>query len=356
MEQGTNDFFKQSDNFFASLMRFRKQLFIITLSAAIISGIISVILPKKYKASTILFSSLTNNASRSLLDQTYESKDYIAFGDDKNSEQMMQVIKSSDVMYGMAKRFNLYRNLGLLNGKDTAWDADYKLRGYYYDNIEFEMTEYQSIKISVLDIHPHNAYEMANGIVHIADSVYRSIVRQRAMATFNIVKHQYDSSKAVLKTLEDSMDYYRKQGVLSYDFQVKELTKGYSDAELKGNPADIKAIQDKLNTFADYGRGYWDLYNALSDQYKWMLQVKQAYMEAKTNMDKVIPPFFVAERASLPDKGTFPIRWIIVTISTLAAFFFGLAFLLIYEKVKLSPKAAPLSQGTMNQQGKPSNP
>ena len=321
MEQQTHPFFKNSDNFFVSLMRFRKQLFIITLSAAILSAIIAFILPKRYKASTILFSSLTNNTSRSLLDQTYESKDYIAFGDDKNSEQMMQVIKSSDVMYGMAKKFDMYRRLGLLTGKDTAWDADYKLRGYYYDNVEFDMTEYQSIKISVYDIHPHNAYEMANGIVQVADSVYRAIVRQRAVATFNIVKHQYDSSKTVLKALNDSMDYYRKQGVLSYDYQVKELTKGYADAQVKGNPADIKAIQDKLNVFAEYGRNYWDLYNALNDQYKWMLGVKQAYMEAKTNMDRVIPPFFVAERATLPDKGALPVRWIIVTISTLAAFF-----------------------------------
>jgi hypothetical protein len=149
------------------------------------------------------------------------------------------------------------------------------------------------------------------------------------------------------------MDFYRKQGVLSYDYQVKELTKGYADAQIKGNAGDIKAIQDKLNAFAEYGRGYWDLYNALSDQYKWMLQVKQAYMEAKTNMDRVIPPFFVAEKPTLPDKATFPIRWLIVVVSTFAAFFFGLAFLLINEKLR--PIILKMSQGITKEGNTPQN-
>jgi tyrosine-protein kinase Etk/Wzc len=334
MERETNSFFQNSDNFFASMHRHRKALFIISLSAAIISSIVSVLLPKKFKSSTVLFTSLTNNTSRSLLDQTYESKDYIAFGDDKNCEQMMQIIRSADVMYAMAKKYNLYEYYGLT--KD--WDKDFKLRGDYYDNFEFDITEFQSIRITVYDKDPDHAVTFANGIVRVSDSIYRQVISQRAHATFDIVKQQYDSSKTVLKALEDSMDFYRKQGVLSYDYQVKELTKGYADAQNKGSQGDIKAMQDKLNTFAAYGRGYWDLYNALSDQYKWMLQVKQAYMEAKTNMDKVIPPFFIAERAMKPDKRSLPIRWIIVVISTLAAFFFGLGFLLISEKLKQRPQ------------------
>jgi capsular polysaccharide biosynthesis protein len=345
MDRENKDFFQKTEDLIGSLYKYRKALFIISLAAAIISSIVSIMLPKKYKASTVLFTSLTNNASRSLLDQTFESKDYIAFGDDKNCEQMMQIIKSADVMYAMDKKFNLTEHYGLTK----EWDKDYMLRGNYYDNFEFEITEYQSIKITVFDQSPPRAYEYANGIVKIADSVYRQIILQRAKATFDIVKQQYDSSKTVLKALEDSMDFYRKQGVLSYDYQVKELTKGVADAQLKGNQADIKAVQDKLNTFATYGRGYWDLYNALADQYKWMLQVKQAYMEAKTNMDRVIPPFFVAERAVIPDKRTLPVRWIIVVVATFAAFFFGLAFLLIAERMRV--RKLMLKEREANQQG-----
>jgi len=354
MNQEPNQFFHKSDSLFASLMRFRKALFIISIAAAIVSAAVSMVLPKKYKANTVLFTSLTNNTTRSLVDPIYDSKDYVAFGDDKNCEQMMQIFKSADLMYAMAKKYHFYENLGLVHDGKHDWDADYKLKGYYSDNFEFEITEYQSIKITVYDVHPENAFTYASGIVHVADSIYRTVVYQRTRGTYMIVKAQYDSSRTVLKQLEDSMDFYRKQGVLSYDYQVKELTKGYADAQIKGNPNDIKAIQDKLNAFALYGRGYWDLYNALSDQYKWMLQVKQALMEAKTNMDKVIPPFFIAERPTLPDKATFPIRWLIVVVSVFAAFFFGLAFLLIYEK--LSPGKPPFSQGITNQDNMSHNP
>jgi|GEM_PF-1208299 hypothetical protein len=350
MNKEPNQFFHRSDSLFASLMRFRKALFIICVAATIVSLIVSLVLPKKYKATTVIFTSLTNNASRSLLDPMYDSKDYVAFGDDKNCEQMMQIFKSADMMFAVAKRYHLYDRLHITN----AADKDYELKGYYSDNFEYEITEYQSIKISIYDAHPELAYQYANGVIHLADSIYRDIVSQRLHATFNIIKQQYDSSKVVLKALQDSMDFYRKQGILSYDFQIKELTKGYADAELKGNEANIKLMQEKLNAFVLYGHGFMDINAALNDQAKWMLQVKQAYMEAKANMDRVIPPFFVAEKPTLPDKATFPIRWLIVVVSVFAAFFFGLAFLLIYEK--LSPGKPPFSQGITNEDNMSHNP
>ncbi|MGP8214064.1 MAG: hypothetical protein ACLQQ4_00735 [Bacteroidia bacterium] len=331
MERETNEFFQKSDVFFASLMKHRKALFIISLSAAIVSGIVSLIIPAKYKSSTVLFTSITNNTSRSLIEQNYETRDYIAFGDDKNCEQMLQVIKSADVMYAMERRFHLLEHYKLTKDQDK----DFMLRAEYNDNFEFEITEYQSIKITVFDKSPELAYEYASGIVKVADSVYRQIILQRARTAFEIVKHQYDSAKGVLNTLQDSMNFYRKQGLLSYDNQVKELTKGYADAMNKGSQENAKIMQDKLNILANYGKGFWDLVNALGDQYGWLAQVRHAYMEAKTNMDKVIPPFFVAEQAMIPDKRALPIRWIIVVISTFAAFFFGLIFLLISEKVKM---------------------
>ncbi|HTA83684.1 MAG TPA: hypothetical protein VK783_12140 [Bacteroidia bacterium] len=350
MNQEKNQFFHTTDSLFASLMRYRKALFIISVSAAIISIIVSLVIPKKYKATTVIFTSLTNNASRSLIDPMYDSKDYVAFGDDKNCEQMMQIFKSADLMFAVAKKYHLYDRLKIVD----AGDKDYELKGYYSDNFEYEITEYQSIKITIYDTHPELAFQYANGVIHLADSIYRDIVSQRLHATFNIIKQQYDSSKVVLKALEDSMDFYRKQGILSYDFQIKELTKGYADAELKGNEANIKLMQDKLNAFVQYGHGFMDIFAALNDQAKWMLQVKQAYLEAKTNMDKVITPFFVAEKPTIPDKATFPIRWLIVVVSVFAAFFFGLAFLLIYEK--LSPKPPAFIQGTANQENTPQNP
>lgn len=332
MDKEVNEFFRKSDNFVADIMKHRKALFIISVLAFIISCIVSLLLPVKFKATTVLFAAQSNNVSKSLIDaENFDTKDYLAFGDDKNSEQMMQLLKSADVMYSVAKKFDLYDYYGISN----KWDRNYLLKGYYDNNFQFDITEYQSIRVTVFDKNAQKAADMANGVVQIADSLYKQVILQRARVSFDIVKHQYDSSKVVLKTLQDSMDFYRRQGLLSYDYQVKELTRGYSDAEVKGNPSDIKTMEDKLKAFADYGRGYWDLYNALQDQYKWMLQLKQAYMEAKANMDRTIPPFFVVEEAVKPDKRALPVRWLVVLISTLAAFFFGLVFLLVYKKLHL---------------------
>jgi hypothetical protein len=332
MEKENNPFFQNSENFVVTLFRHRKALFIISVVAAILSSGVALLLPVKYKASVILFSAQNNNISRALLEeQAYESKDYLAFGDDKNCEQMMQLLKSDDVMYALAKKYDLFNYYGLT--KD--WHKNATLKDYYSENFQFDQTEYQSIKITVYDESPPKDSALAAGIADIADSIYKQIILKRAKAALEIVKHQYDSACIVLKKLNDSMNFYRKEGILSYDLQVKELTKGYADAQTKGSATEAKLMEDKLNNFAIFGSGYWDLFNDLQDQYKWMLQVKQGYLEAKANMDKVVPPFFVAEHAIKPERRSLPVRWIVVFISTLAAFFFGLVFLLITPRVKV---------------------
>ncbi len=306
-----------------------KQLLIICLIAAISSTVVAFILPPQYKATTILFSSQDNNISKSLLNDEPYSKDYLAFGEEKNSEQMLQILKSDEVMQAINKKYNLIDLYGLSKRSDKYA----VLKDYYSNNFNSEITEYQSIKVQVYDHNPDRAALMANSMVSAADSLFRAIVHQRTEAAYRIVKQQYDSMLQVENSLEDSMNYFRKAGILNFDLQVREYTRGYSEAEVKGSPASIEALESKLKPFQQYGKQYFIIENNLIDAYKWMQQLKVNYLQAKANAEKYIPPFFVAEKAVPPDKRTYPIRWLIVAGSTMAAFFFGLAALLFINKI-----------------------
>jgi len=301
----------------------------------VLSTIISFILPEKYKATVVLFPSQNNNLSRAFLsEKADETKDFLAFGEDNNVEQMLQVLKSDQLMFALEKRYNLIKNYGL----EKEWDKYYLFKGYYEELFSYSITQYESIEITVMDKKPEVAALMANGAAYLADSIFQGIVKQRALSAYFIVKGQFDSATALSNKLEDSMNYYRSIGILNWEYQVKELTAGYADAEVKGNAEAIKSISDKLKVFQQNGKGYWIIANELENNFIWLKQIKTSYEEAKVNAEQKIPSFFVADKAVPADRKSYPIRGLIVAGGTLAALFISLLILLIGNRLKIIKK------------------
>jgi len=295
------------------------------------SAIVSYLLPVKYKATVILFPSQNNNLSRGFYSQMSDgAKDYLAFGEDNDAEQLLQILKSDELMYILEKKFDLLNYYKLSDKKYK----DYMFKGYYNDLFIYELTEYQSLKIEVYDGNPGMAAQMANEAAHIADSLLQHITKQRAIAAFKVVKAQYDSAIAVANRLEDSMSFYRKQGILSWEFQVKEYTSGYSKAEVAGNAKAVDAISDKLKAFQDYGKGFTIIYNDLFATYKWLIIARESYMEAKANAEGTIPALYIVDKAIPADKKTYPIRGLVVAGGTIVALFFAILILLMLKRFK----------------------
>src|SRR6185437_12467545 len=310
----------------------RKRMGIIVGIAFICSVVVSFILPNKYRATTVLFAAYGNNPGHALLSGMPDEKDYLTFGEGKACEQLAQVLNSETVMRIMMKKYDLMKHYKIAPDEPGKYAL---LRYYYSESFNFDLTEYESIKIDVYDKSPEDAAEFANGVVKVTDSVYSSIVKQRAVAAFNLVKEEYDSANRVLNVLEDSMNFYRKMGLLNYLVQVKELTRGYSDAIVKGSPTNVQQMKDEIKPFEQYGKGFDYLYNQLLDHYKWMQQLKESYIETKTNAEKTLPPFYTVEKAIVPDKKVYPVRWLVVVGGTFAGFFIGLFLMLLLKR--LSP-------------------
>jgi len=323
--------FFNSENLLSFIFQRWKFLLVITILAGMASTVIAFLLPVKYKSTVILFPSQNHNISRGALSAlSNETKDYLSFGENEDAEQLLQVLKSDAVMYSLEKKFNLLNYYKLENEKNR----DYMFKGYYSDLFVYAMTEYESIEIKVYDGDPNMASQMANEAAHLADSIYRQIFRQRAVATFQVVKGQYDSAIAATNRLEDSMSFYRKQGILSWEYQVKEYTKGYSDAEVKGNAQAVSAISDKLKAFQQYGKGFEVIYSELESASKWLIVARQAYMQAKVNAEATIPTLFIVDKAIPADKKTYPIRGLVIAGGTAAALFISILLLLIINRLK----------------------
>ena len=134
------------------------------------------------------------------------------------------------------------------------------------------------------------------------------------------------------------MNFFRSQGILNWEYQVKELTTGYSDALVKGNAEAVKTISEKLKVFQMYGKGYWIVANELENNFSWLKLVKGSMMQAKINAEQGIPSLYVADKAVKADKRTYPIRGLVIAGGTAAAVFFSLLLLLILNRIKTVKK------------------
>jgi len=328
-EENKNIF--NSENLLSFIFSKWKPLLIVAIIAMIGSVVVSFLLPEKYKASVLLFSTQNNNLSRAFLSQQEDdTKDFLAFGEDNNADQLLQILKSDAVMYALEKKFDLM-NYYHLQDKPKKW---YLFKGYYADLFQYEVTQYESIQITVCDHDPKLASDMANAAADMADSIIRQIVKQRSVVAYKIAKSEYDSAIAVADKLNDTMNFYHNQGILDWSYQIKELTAGYADALVKGNAQVVKQLSDKLNVFQRYGDGFMKVTAQLTANYEWLKQARTSYMEAKVNAEQSIPAFYVVDRAVPADRKSYPIRGLVVAIGTLVPVIFALLLLLILNRLK----------------------
>jgi uncharacterized protein involved in exopolysaccharide biosynthesis len=59
--------------------------------------------------------------------------------------------------------------------------------------------------------------------------------------------------------------------------------------------------------------------------------LRSKYKEAKIDATQSLPQKFVVDRAYPAEKKSYPVRWIIVVISTFASFFMAIIILIIME-------------------------
>jgi len=319
-------------NFLFFLFKWRKVLIIICLSAAIISAGISLLIPNKYKATVIMFPTSTNAVSKALISTTWGGKEDInAFGEEEQAEQMLQILNSNEIRSRVIDQFNL------LEHYDIDPDSKYKYTSLYEEynsNISFSRTEYMAVEISVIDKDPQFAANIANEIANLYDTVKNNLQKQRTVEGFLIVQSTYNELKEEIQWKEDSLSKLRKLGINDYESQAERLNEAWGREIGKGNMQAAKLIEDKLDTLAKYGSAYVSLRDALEYEKKMLTEMRAKYEEAKVDAEKVIPQKFIVDHAITPEKKSYPVRWLIVVISTFATFIAAIIAIILLENFR----------------------
>jgi hypothetical protein len=83
-----------------------------------------------------------------------------------------------------------------------------------------------------------------------------------------------------------------------------------------------------------YGGAYVSLRELHEEQIKQLALIKAKYEEAKVDAEQILTQKFIVNRAVKAEKKAYPIRWLIVVVSTVSAMLFAFLLLLIVENVK----------------------
>lgn len=269
----------------ATLRFFRrhwKLLTIVFVVAFAVSVVASLLVTPRFKSTAILFPTSSNRLSKAILADRY-SLDFMDYGIERDCEYAIQIISSQSMEDDVCSRFNMMEHYGISADDPQKF---FKLHEAYRSNVSVKRTEFLGVEISVLDVDPVWAADIANFMASNYDTLSFRIQQDRSQDAYMIM-----------------------QGVC---------------AELE---RDIVLLEDSLRR--DRGRvGVSELLNNKCDELA-RLQTRMA--ETKVDMEHAVSYKFWLDQAKPADKKAYPKRAVIVLLGTLGTLVMCILILLLVD-------------------------
>jgi capsule polysaccharide export protein KpsE/RkpR len=255
----------------------------------------------------------------------------IAYSTESSTEQMLQMLQSSDVRQQVIDDFHLMDHYEIDSSKNIH--AKSEVVNMYNDNVTINKTEYESVQIEVWDTDPLVAAAMADSIVVLGDKKIRTIQREKASEVLTIAKNQLDRKKAEMDSMEAVIkDYNTKYGLLDYKIQAKEVSRGYANSLTSGR--GLNEMKSMLKTLTETGEDFNSLTEHLWRTRGTYNDLRVMYDVAVRDATKFLTYSNVVTHPIVADKKSYPIRWLIILISVASSFFVAFFVLLMFDSKK----------------------
>jgi len=291
----------------------RVTLAIVGFVAAVASLVISLSITPMFKSSVIMFPASGASVARSLLVQNYSGRQSVyGFGEEEQAEQLLQVLHSEPIRTRIVEKYNLMEHYEIdPEGKYPLTE----LYDLYRSNINFRLTEFMSVEISVMDKDPEISAAIANDISDLVDTVYNSMKKKRAISALELVKGQYEEAQEHMTMMQDSLDEISRQ--------LKENIRTSGDA-----------ANNLIAAIAEHGILYLSMVNEVRQEIGLVTALRYRTDEARLEAQQNLPYKFVVEKAIPPEKKAYPNKSLIVIVSTLSSLLFALIVLIIIDNIR----------------------
>lgn len=312
--------FFDNQNLLEILWKWKKHLIIVGILAVVFSSIFSssLFIKPKFKSTA----------------RIYPSFNVYTYSDESESEQLLEIINSQDIKLKVIDVFKLDDVYGIR--KQDPLYRTYML-GEFNDNVSFKKTEYETVEISVLDTDPQRACSMCDSIVSFVNEKINSLHRVKFEEVARSSGIGLKKINQEIDSLEEKLNFLRKTyKILDYESQSEQITKGMVKvlAEGKKNTAGAKELDQWMKNLEEKGGEY----NLLTKEQKNYIyqrdSIKIAYDRSLSYVKNSLVYGHQIQSPIPAEKKSYPIRWLIVLVSTFASLFTAMLVILVLEHQK----------------------
>lgn len=296
-----------------TIFKWKWHIIIITIVAAICGAVFSgpKFITPLYKSEAVLYPS---NVS--------------AYSDETFTEQMLQIMQSNEIMDSVVEKFDLMKHYKIDKGY-KYWKT--ALINEYKDNVRISRTPYDAVLIKVLDKDPEIACAIANEIIRLYDYKVGKLHKVKRLEVVNMYKYQLDQKLEFIDSLAKRMaEMSEEYGLLDYENQSREVTKGIISSKGKSDAAN-----DLLENMEKYGPEFVAIKKLIESENKSYSVARLEYEQelrfykADMTFSNVISEPFVS------DKKAYPVRWVVVALCALGAFFMSILVIYLFDNKKI---------------------
>lgn len=320
------------------LIRRWKTIASISLAGAVISAVVSLLIRPEFIAQAVIFPSSNGSFSGAYLSEITskdKNQDPLALGEEEDAEQLLQILQSDYVSSSVIRRFKLMEHYEI---NPQSKGADLKLAKRYQGNVKVRRNQYSAIEITVTDHDPVFAADIANAVVAYADTAKVQMLRSYSQRVLVDIERYLAEKENYLDELKDSMNELGKKGIVAPDEQVKGLMEQAAIAASRGDQRTMQYVDEKIKSIGTYVGDYFRVNRAMVEEAQKLADLRKKYEQAKVNASSDIPSNFSVNKAFAPGDRSYPVRWLIVASSTLAAFVLACLLLLFFEHLYLPLK------------------
>lgn len=319
-----------SSNLLLFFLKWRVHIVVACFVAAVLAAIASFMIEEKFKSAVSMYAAPQHSIGEQFYEDT-KKNDLLQYGEKEDAERLLQILQSDRIRSRVIEKYDLWTHYDISREEPGAYTL---MQKEYDSNVSSKMTRNGAIEVTVLDKSNQLASDMANDIAHMVDSVANKLRTDRAKEAFNYVSQALAQVQDEIRVLEDSLGVLYGYGVYEFSEQISGLNEQYATAILQGRSAQAETLRQQMDRLSFYATLFNKLSSLIESAYEREAVLKKRFdlmaIDASSNM----PSVFIVDQASPADKKAYPIRWLIVVVSTVAAFVFVVMTILILENYR----------------------
>ena len=246
------------------------------------------------------------------------------YSDESETEQMLQIINSQSIIDSIVEKYDLWTDYNI--DRNYQFAKTY-LMLEYHDKIKISKTPYEAVSIVVNDKDPQVACDIARDILYFYDQKVAKLHRDKVSEVVEMYAQQLMLKQQDIENLKQQLaDLGTNYGMANYVGQSREITRGYLNGSARAT--------ELMRNLEQYGPEAIDLENKIIAEATTYVDVKLDYEQELRFLNSNLTYSNIVTEPYPADKKSYPVRWVVVALSGLAALLLTILVLFIIENRK----------------------